>query len=108
MSLRLTLAPFASFGLAGPSARAHESDVWNCSSELLWSNSLNWNPNGIPNATGDSATFNNYFGTVSISTGITVGQIGFNNTTASTVLALSGGSLTLDNGAGTNSVISTS
>jgi autotransporter-associated beta strand protein len=100
MYARVLVAAIAALALAAPPARAQQPYTWTGSASTLWSNNLNWTPNGIPSAAGDSATFNGTSGTVSVNTAITVGQISFNNTSASTfTLALSGGSLTLNNGA---------
>jgi autotransporter-associated beta strand protein len=107
MNARLALTAFAVLVLTAPQVQAQYT--WNGSASNFWSNTLNWSPSGgPPNAAGATATFNGTSGTVSIDAATTVGQISF-NTPSSFTLALSGtGSLTLDNGPSTNSVLTVS
>lgn len=84
--------------------------VWNLPGGGSWNTAASWNPSTVPNATGDSATFNNAASgsnpaqtgnrTVTLDGSKTVGSIVFNNDAANTftntVAAGTGGSLILD------------
>jgi autotransporter-associated beta strand protein len=87
----------ASFAVAGlllaTGSAAHAAVVWNVpTGTASWNTATNWNPNTVPNAVGESATFNNAASpsnpaqtgnrTITADGAQTVGSIVFNNDAA--------------------------
>jgi autotransporter-associated beta strand protein len=105
MSLRPVVA-FAAVLLLPATGAAQYN--WTGSTSGSWSNASNWDPaGGPPNSAGAAATFGDAGTTtaVTVDTAITVGSITFDSFNAYTVGLGAGGSLTLNNGPSTNSVI---
>src|SRR5688500_5589634 len=98
---------FNAFALLPTTGKA-TSDVWDGSTDGLWSTSTNWltNPAIVP-GTGDTATFNgpgNGFTTIDLGLGVTINRLVFDTATAAAFTigagAIGSQTLTLDNGGG--------
>jgi hypothetical protein len=71
---------------------------WNVPSDGAWATAGNWAGNQVPNVAGAVASFTSSISTnhfVHVSANVTVGQINFNNSTASYTVDSTGGSITL-------------
>lgn len=83
---------------ATPMARA-ASDTWTGATDVLWSNTANWNPSVAVPGTGDTATFNAASSntTIDLGAGVTLGTLLFDTSSAATYTIGSGavGSQTL-------------